>query len=58
MPVYNYTTLDDPLAGGFFGTQATGINDAGQIVGRYFNNGGFHGFLQTRLKLLDNFNVT
>jgi hypothetical protein len=32
MPVYNYTTLDDPLQVGFT-TEADDINDAGQIVG-------------------------
>jgi hypothetical protein len=42
-----YTTLDDPLAPG--GTQALGINNAGQIVGIYFTFGGgvldIHSFL-------------
>jgi len=33
MPVYNYTTLDDPAAAGGRGTFAEGINDAGPIVG-------------------------
>src|SRR5262249_22932577 len=42
MPVYTYTTLDDPLA--VMGTFAQGINNSGQIVGSYVNNGG-HGFL-------------
>src|SRR5262249_57246583 len=42
MPVYTYTTLDDPLA--VMGTFAQGINASGQIVGSYVNNGG-HGFL-------------
>src|SRR6516164_10076428 len=51
MPIYTFTTLDDPsatqLAGG---THSQGINDAGQIVGVYDNPGlpGFftpHGFL-------------
>ena len=41
MPVYNYTTLDDPKATN--GTQAFGINNAGQIVGGY--NIFAHGFL-------------
>ena len=40
MPVYTFTTVDDPLAPG--STQASGINDMGQIVGTYFNA---HGFL-------------
>jgi hypothetical protein len=35
MPVYNYTTLDDPLQVGFT-TEADDINDAGQIVGARF----------------------
>jgi hypothetical protein len=33
MPIYTYTTIDDPSATG--STFATGINDAGQIVGVY-----------------------
>jgi probable HAF family extracellular repeat protein len=44
MPAYNYTTLDDPLQTDFM-TQASGINDAGQIVGLYHNSSGYHGFL-------------
>jgi hypothetical protein len=32
MPVYTYTTLDDPNGSN---TQACGINNAGQIVGGY-----------------------
>src|SRR5262249_34248037 len=44
MPVYNYTTFDDPLQVGVT-TQPAGINDAGQIVGSYRNNSGTHGFL-------------
>jgi probable HAF family extracellular repeat protein len=43
MPVYTYTTLDDPSATN--GTQAVGINDAGQIVGWYDNASGSNGFL-------------
>ena len=35
MPVYTYTTFDDPLASGGDGTHAAGINDTGQIVGTY-----------------------
>jgi len=46
MPVYNYTTIDDPSATdratGF--TVASGINTAGQIVGSY-GHFGSHGFL-------------
>jgi probable HAF family extracellular repeat protein len=44
MPVYTYTTLDEPLQLGFT-TSPGGINDAGQIVGSYRNNSGNHGFL-------------
>jgi probable HAF family extracellular repeat protein len=33
MPVYTFTTLDDPL--GTNGTDAYGINDAGQVVGNF-----------------------
>src|SRR5262249_13398586 len=45
MPVYNYTTIDDPLAGG---TEAWGINDLGQIVGFYIDaSGRTHGFLDS-----------
>jgi probable HAF family extracellular repeat protein len=43
MPVYIYTTLDDPAATN--GTFATGINDQGQIVGTYNDAAGPHGFL-------------
>ena len=43
MPVYTFTTIDDPLATGF-DTRALGINDAGQIVGTY-TRGNSHGFL-------------
>src|SRR5256886_13830872 len=46
MPVYTYTTLDDPLATTTLGTEAFGINDSGQIVGRYYSNG-FHDFFYT-----------
>src|SRR5262245_11772679 len=49
MPVYNYTTLDDPLSHPFplgtLFTQPFGINDAGQIVGVYRAANVFHGFL-------------
>ena len=39
-----YTTIDDPLGAG--GTQALGINNAGQIVGTYSDSSGkSHGFL-------------
>jgi hypothetical protein len=40
MPVYTYTTLDEPNATTI--TQAFGINNAGQIVGGYDFA---HGFL-------------
>jgi probable HAF family extracellular repeat protein len=36
MPVYNFSTLDDPLASGG-NTFASGINDTDQIVGWYFD---------------------
>jgi hypothetical protein len=43
MPVYTYTTLDDPLG---IGTGASGINDAGQTVGDYSGaSNPEHGFL-------------
>src|SRR5262245_18152843 len=47
MPVYTYTTLDDPLAvgGDTLGTYASGINAAGQIVGYYNDATTTHGFL-------------
>jgi hypothetical protein len=38
----SYTTLDVPGSGE---TDAFGINDAGQIVGSFFDDSGFHGFL-------------
>jgi uncharacterized membrane protein len=44
MPVYTYTTLDDPLASAG-NTQAYGINSTGQISGSYSNASGAHGFL-------------
>ena len=44
MPVYTYTTLDDPSTLGAT-TFANDINNAGQIVGDYRNNSGTHGFL-------------
>jgi probable HAF family extracellular repeat protein len=42
MPIYTYTTLDDPSADN---TQAFGINASGQIVGFYNSGSSFHGFL-------------
>ncbi|HYZ44075.1 MAG TPA: hypothetical protein VE667_04400, partial [Xanthobacteraceae bacterium] len=45
MPIYKYTTLDDPLATGTAGTNAYDINNAGQIVGEYVDSAGIHGFL-------------
>src|SRR5436190_9748079 len=42
MPVYTYTTLEDPLAPDITG--AYGINDNGQIVG-YYIDASYHGFL-------------
>ena len=35
---YAFTTVDDP--NGILGTEAYGINDAGQIVGSYVDNNG------------------
>src|SRR5205807_1064349 len=45
MPIYTYTTLDDPNVAN--GTGAFGINDNGQIVGEYITSpdGVHHGFL-------------
>ena len=44
MPVYNYTTLDDPLAKPG-ATQASGINGT-ELVGQYTDaSGRIHGFL-------------
>jgi len=49
MPIFTFTTLDDPLAAAsaFAGTLAYGINASGQVVGYYTNTtgGGTHGFL-------------
>src|SRR6266849_2362906 len=43
MPVYTFTTLDDPLA---ISEAVFGINDAGQVVGVYDDaNRHGHGFL-------------
>ena len=42
MPVYTYSTFDIPLV---LSTEPSGINDAGQIVGRYQDSGGVHSFL-------------
>src|SRR6516164_3222373 len=44
MPVYNYTTFDDPAANTGT-TQPFGVNDTDQIVGGYQNGSGLHGFL-------------
>ena len=44
MPVYTYTTIDDPSAV-TGSTVAGGINDADQIVGNYQDAGGLHGYL-------------
>src|SRR5947208_16535895 len=44
MPVYTYTTIDDPLA--TTRTSARDINNAGQIVGEYIDSSNhLHGFL-------------
>ena len=45
VPGRNYTALDDPNA--IYGTTAPGINDSGQIVGKYGDNSGVYGFLDT-----------
>ena len=43
MPVFSFTTLDDPLA---IWTFVNGINNSGQIVGYYLVNGvASHGFI-------------
>ncbi len=45
MPVYVYTTFDDPLTK-IGDTDANGINDAGQIVGSYTDKDGrTHGYI-------------
>ena len=44
MPVYTYTTLDDPLATA--GSHPRSINATGQIVGDYRDSSN-HGFLLT-----------
>src|SRR5437879_3193506 len=43
MPVYIFTTFDDPAA--TIGTFGNAINDTGQIVGNITNVGSQHGFL-------------
>jgi uncharacterized membrane protein len=47
MPVYTYTTIDDPLAtqGPNQGTAAQDIDSTGQIIGWYRDVSGYHGFL-------------
>jgi hypothetical protein len=52
MPVYTYTTLDDPKATG--SSEAFGINNAGQIVGGYDFA---HGFLYRALAAFDRHGV-
>jgi probable HAF family extracellular repeat protein len=42
MPVYTYTTIDNPLVNSI---QAFGINDAGQVVGQYTSGSDTHSFL-------------
>jgi len=44
MPVYTFTTLNDPLATDHF-TTVTGINASGSIVGFYEASAVVHGFL-------------
>src|SRR5262249_55974643 len=44
MPIYSYTTIDDPS--GALGTFAQGINTSGQIAGYYLDgSNSSHGFL-------------
>jgi len=40
-----FTTINDPSD--VYGTQASGINTAGQIVGYYYGSGNLNGFLDT-----------
>ncbi len=43
---YTFTTIDDPMAIG--NTNATGLNNLGQIIGQYVDsNGSGHGFVDT-----------
>ena len=46
MTTYTYTTVNDPAAiNSTNGTYAQGINDAGEVVGYYYDSAGFaHGF--------------
>ena len=50
---YTFQTIDDPSAttvaypNDGTGTDVTGINNAGQIVGFYVDGTGYHGFLKT-----------
>src|SRR5262249_41823721 len=50
MPVYNYTTIDDPLdTGTMLPLGGLAINNSGQIVGNYTDsNGTVHGFLYSK----------
>jgi probable HAF family extracellular repeat protein len=43
--IFTFTQLDVP--GAYNGTSASGINDAGQIVGSFGDSTGQHGFLAT-----------
>src|SRR5947209_3187807 len=45
--MYKFITLNEPLAGTVSGdgTEAIGINNAGQIVGDFHGNNTLHGFL-------------
>jgi len=46
MPIHIFNTFNDPS--GITGTTVgNGVNDADQIVGRYQDATGFHGFLET-----------
>ena len=42
-PTFSFTTIDVPA---LTGTEASGINDTGQIAGNYGNASGGHGFLK------------
>src|SRR5437870_637651 len=44
-PTYSFTTLDPPGSSSTEETVAHGINASGQIVGRYRDVAGYHGFL-------------
>lgn len=49
MPDGTLTAVDEPNAGKrkFDGTNATGINKSGTVIGYFLNSSGYHGFLST-----------